>query len=187
MKSGFAKTIAARLAKAAAATATVITLSLIGTGGMAQAQDALGSNDPVRESHGAWEVRCTEGSGKCYIQQIWNNAEGTPAVAIRISKLATPISSGNATIVAMGSVITPLGVFLPNGLGLKVDSDTPQVAPFVRCFRLGCVAEPPISDTLIEKFKAGSTATFLVRGNTSEPPIEAPLSLSGFTAAFDAL
>lgn len=158
---------------------------VLGTATSALAQDKSPS-DPIRETHGAWDVRCAE-SGGCYISQVWNNDEGQPVLLVSIRKLSNPTSSGNATIVAQGNIVTPLDVFLPAALGMQIDSAAPQLAPFIRCLPIGCIAQPPISEELIEAFKKGSTATFLLRRQPQSAPVEAPISLSGFTKAYGAL
>ncbi len=56
-------------------------------------------------------------------------------------------------------VLAPLGVLLPNGLGLNIDGKDIGRAYFVRCFSDGCYAEVVLEDNLLKAFRAGKTAT----------------------------
>ena len=80
-------------------------------------------------------------------------------------------------------MLAPLGVLLPNGLGLNIDgSDIGRVA-FVRCLPNGCVAEVVLDDELINKLSNGKTAIFVVF-KTPEEGIGIPVSLTGFKDGF---
>lgn len=59
-------------------------------------------------------------------------------------------------------------------------------AGFVRCLPNGCIAEVILDDTLIDKLRTGSTATFIIF-QTPEEGIGIPISLTGFGEGFDAL
>jgi len=56
----------------------------------------------------------------------------------------------------------------------------------VRCLATGCIAEVVLEDPLINQFKTGGTATFIVF-QTPEEGIGIPVSLGGFAQAFDSL
>ena len=47
-------------------------------------------------------------------------------------------------------VLAPLGVLLPNGLGLNVDGKDMGRVAFVRCLPNGCVAEVVLDDALLK-------------------------------------
>ncbi len=80
-------------------------------------------------------------------------------------------------------VLAPLGILLPNGLGLNVDgTDLGRVA-FVRCLPNGCVAEVVMDDELIDVLTKGKTAIFVVF-KTPEEGIGIPVSLNGFNKGF---
>ena len=83
-------------------------------------------------------------------------------------------------------VLAPLGVLLPNGLGLYIDDKEIGNAFFTRCFNDGCYAEVVLEDKLVEALKSGSTATFIVF-QTPEEGIGIPIDLSGFGDGFAAL
>ena len=148
----------------------------------AAAQDG----DPIQETHGAWDVRCS-GEGACYISQAYNNAEGQPVLLVRIQKVLNDVSAGGSKVEATAQIITPLDVFLPAGLGMKIDNGPVVSAPYVRCRAAGCMSNPPLTGELIQKFQAGGNANFIMVRSPGAAPVEAPISLNGFTAAYGAL
>jgi invasion protein IalB len=83
-------------------------------------------------------------------------------------------------------VLAPLGVLLPNGLGLNVDGKDIGRAYFVRCFSDGCYAEVVLEDELLKTFRSGATATFIVF-QSPEEGIGIPVDLKGFGEGYDAL
>ncbi|MCK5744848.1 MAG: invasion associated locus B family protein, partial [Oricola sp.] len=83
-------------------------------------------------------------------------------------------------------VLAPLGVLLPNGLGLNIDGTDIGRAYFVRCFTDGCYAEVILEDSLIKALEEGQSATFYVF-QTPEEGIGIPVDLSGFTDGYKAL
>ena len=83
-------------------------------------------------------------------------------------------------------VLAPLGVLLPNGLGLRINQADVGRAGFVRCLPNGCVAEVIMDDNLLKQLRSGQTATFIIF-QTPEEGIGIPLSLKGFGEGFDKL
>jgi invasion protein IalB len=108
-------------------------------------------------------------------------AEDRPEVGLSVVVLKT--ADNKAEILR---VLAPLGVLLPNGLGLNVDGKDIGRAYFVRCFQDGCYAEVILEDQLLDTFKSGTAATFIVF-QTPEEGIGIPVDLSGFSEGFDAL
>ena len=80
-------------------------------------------------------------------------------------------------------VLAPLGVLLPNGLGLYIDDKEIGNAFFTRCFNDGCYAEVVLEEKLLTALKSGKTATFIVF-QTPEEGIGIPIELEGFTDGF---
>lgn len=160
----------------------VVVVGLAAGVGGAAAQDA----DPIQATYGAWDIRCPP-QGECYMSQSFANDSGQPVLLMRIQKLAAPQNSGGRTVSASAQIITPLDVFLPSGLGMTIDGGPVVSAPFIRCRAAGCLSSPPLTDDLVAQFKAGGNAIFIMVRQPGQAPFEAPISLNGFTAAFDAL
>ena len=164
---------------------SIIGAAMIVMAGVAAAPVPAHAEDaPVRETHGAWEVRCKD--GQCFMTQIASDDSGVPVLRFSVSKLATPRSEGEATFIAAAEISTKVGVFLPQGVTFAIDGAQNRKIPFERCFPTACVALPAVQQALIDSLKAGGTVTVTVFANPGEP-VTANVSLSGFTAAYDSL
>ncbi|KFB10760.1 invasion associated locus B family protein [Nitratireductor basaltis] len=165
---------------AARAAAALATLALAIPA--ATAQNA--GNGTVRSTHGAWSIICDTPAGasseQCAMMQNVV-AEDRPEVGLSVVVLRT--ADDKAEILR---VLAPLGVLLPNGLGLHVDGEDMGRAYFVRCFQDGCYAEVILEEPLIETLRNGTAATFIVF-QTPEEGIGIPVDLKGFGEGFDAL
>lgn len=144
-------------------------------GSGAQAQGA------VKSKYGDWEIRCETPAGasaeQCaMIQSVV--AEDKNNINLVVIVLKT--SDGKSRLLR---VIAPLGVLLPNGLGLKIDQTDIGRAGFVKCLPTGCVAEVVMDDKLIDQMKTGRTATFIIH-QVPEEGIGLPLTLQGFKEGF---
>ena len=108
-------------------------------------------------------------------------AEDRPNVGLTVIVLKTTDQKSR-----LMRVVAPLGVLLPSGLGLKIDSNDVGRAGFVRCLPNGCVAEVVMDDNLIKQLRGGQTATFIIF-QTPEEGIGFPMSLKGFGEGYDKL
>jgi invasion protein IalB len=138
----------------------------------------------VKSKHGDWQVRCETPPGAQHemcalVQSIV--ADDRPNIGLVVIVLKT--ADGKNRLLR---VIAPLGVLLPSGLGLKIDQVDIGHAGFVRCQPSGCIAEVVMEDKLLDQFKTGKTAVFII-SQTPEEGIGIPLTLSGFKEAFDEL
>src|SRR4051794_16015148 len=138
----------------------------------------------VRNTFGDWQLRCETPAGakaeQCALVQNVA-AEDRPNVTLLVIVLKT--ADGKSRLLR---VVAPLGVLLPAGLGLKIDQADVGRAGFVRCLTTGCVAEVVMEDNLIDQFKKGQTATFIVF-QTPEEGVGIPVSLNGFGPGFESL
>lgn len=138
----------------------------------------------VRSTHGAWSIVCDTPAGaadeQCAMMQNVV-AEDRPEVGLSVVVLRT--ADNEAEILR---VLAPLGVLLPNGLGLNVDGEDIGRAYFVRCFQDGCYAEVILEDELLDTLRNGESATFIVF-QTPEEGIGIPVDLDGFEEGFAAL
>ena len=138
----------------------------------------------VKSNHGAWSIVCDQPAGatteQCALMQNVI-ADDRPEVGLSVVILKT--ADRKAKILR---VLAPLGVLLPNGLGLNVDGKDIGRAYFVRCFSDGCYAEVVLEDELLKTFRSGATATFIVF-QSPEEGIGIPVDLKGFGEGYDAL
>src|SRR6266849_2071411 len=160
------------------AAALVALAAIVGTGERAAAQGA------VKSVHNDWQVRCdtppgAQGEQCALIQSV--TAEDRANVGLTVIVLKTADQKSR-----LMRVVAPVGVLLPSGLGLKIDSVDVGRAGFVRCLPNGCVAEVVMDDNLVKQLRAGQTATFIIF-QTPEEGIGFPMSLKGFGDGYDQL
>jgi invasion protein IalB len=165
--------------------AAVCSVCLLGVGlfDVSQANAAQPSGK-VRTTHGAWSIICDTPAGATSEQCVMMQnvvAEDRPEMGLSVVVLRT--ADNKAEILR---VLAPLGVLLPNGLGLNVDGKDIGRAYFVRCFQDGCYAEVILEKPLLDTLKTGTSATFIVF-QTPEEGIGIPVELKGFAEGFAAL
>ncbi len=138
----------------------------------------------LRETIGDWQFRCDTPPGapseQCAMVQSVT-AEDRQNVGLVVVVLVT--ADKKDTILR---VLAPLGVLLPAGLGLIIDEEEVGRTVFVRCQPAGCVAEVFFDPKLLERFRNGKNALFIIF-QTPEEGIGIPVSLNGFTAGYDKL
>lgn len=138
----------------------------------------------VKATHGSWQVNCGKPPGakeeKCAaVQSV--TAEDRPNVGLTVIFLKSV--EGNKKLLR---VVAPLGVLLPTGLGLKIDNADVGHAPFLKCGKIGCLAEVVVDDELAGKLQSGKQAVFIIF-QTPEVGIGIPISLDGFSKAMASL
>lgn len=159
---------------------TRVTAVLLGLGLLAAVPSVL-AQGVVKAQYGDWQMSCDTPPGASFEQcAIIQNvtAEDQPNVGLSVIVLKTADQQARLL-----RVLAPLGVLLPNGLGLNIDGvDMGRVA-FVRCLPNGCVAEVVMDDALLKQLSDGTTAIFVVF-KTPEEGIGIPVSLNGFGDGF---
>ncbi|MCK5698078.1 MAG: invasion associated locus B family protein [Gammaproteobacteria bacterium] len=130
-----------------------------------------------------WTVVCEESpktkKKMCNIFQNVTNDKGK--VAMQIAVGYPPEKTTPQALITL-----PLGVLLPPGVEFLAGSEKATRAPFGVCINNGCIAIVQLDDTLIKGMKGGSKGG--VKFVTAQQQvIEIPISLSGFTAAFNSL
>jgi len=138
----------------------------------------------VKAQYGDWQMSCDTPPGasseQCAIIQNVT-AEDQPNVGLSVIALKTADKQARLL-----RVLAPLGVLLPNGLGLNVDGKDMGRVAFVRCLPNGCVAEVTMDDALLKTLTDGKNAIFVVF-KTPEEGIGIPVSLKGFGEGFGKL
>jgi invasion protein IalB len=135
----------------------------------------------VKAQYGDWQMSCDTPPGASFEQcAIIQNvtAEDQPNVGLSVIVLKTADQQARLL-----RVLAPLGVLLPNGLGLNVDGKDIGRVAFVRCLPNGCVAEVVLDDALLKTLSEGTTAIFVVF-KTPEEGVGIPVSLNGFGEGF---
>ncbi|MCC6736484.1 MAG: invasion associated locus B family protein [Bauldia sp.] len=134
---------------------------------------------------GDWTLECTVPAGaqgqQCSLtQRVYASDRSNIGLDVIVFRTADRQSQ-------LLRVFAPLGVLLPYGLGLRIDTVAIGTTEFVRCFYPeGCMAEVIIDDILLGQLRAGTAAEFVIVTTPGEP-IGVPVSLQGFAEGFDAL
>lgn len=138
----------------------------------------------VRSTHGGWSIICDTPPGASSEQCVMMQnvvADDRPEIGLSVVVLKTADRSAEIL-----RVLAPLGVLLPNGLGLNIDGQDIGRAYFVRCFDDGCYAEVILEEPLLTTLREGDLATFIVF-QTPEEGIGIPVELEGFGEGYTAL
>jgi invasion protein IalB len=148
----------------------------------------------IDEQYDDWQREClrmpegTEGGDPCRMVQIVKDADGKP-----VGKIALGRQPDGSAAVASAEVALPvdLGILLPQGISLGVDEGLSKQYDFYLCLATGCTARLLFNADDIQAFKAG---TLMRLGLVAFLPperqatrITIPVSLKGFTKAYDAL
>ena len=150
-------------------------------GGLAAQAPAVMAQGVVKAQYGDWQMSCDTPPGASFEQcAIIQNvtAEDQPNVGLSVIVLKTADQQARLL-----RVLAPLGVLLPNGLGLNIDGKDIGRVAFVRCLPNGCVAEVVLDDDLLKALSEGQDAIFVVF-KTPEEGVGIPVSLNGFGEGF---
>ena len=154
---------------------------LIGFSSNAFAQITKGTET---SKHGAWSIICDVPAGASSEQcALMQNVVAEDRKEVGLSVVVLKTADNKARILR---VLAPLGVILPNGLGLNIDGKDLGRAYFVRCLQDGCYAEVILKDELITAFQSGKSATFIIF-ETPEEGIGIPVDLNGFADGYSKL
>jgi len=138
----------------------------------------------VKGKIGAWETRCETPPGsqsqQCAIVQSVVD-DDRPNITLVVIALKTADRKSRLL-----RVIAPLGVLLPTGIGLRVETEDLGRMNFMRCQPNGCIAEVFLDEKILGKLEAATKAT-LVLYQTMEEGIGVPVTLTGFKESFEAL
>lgn len=165
---------------------TVTVIGLLLLGGLSSYQQAMAESegqDPDRQTHGDWTLRCQarDNALPCdMVQQIIDKPSGKQVLAISIAW--SPKEQKHAL-----QIVVPLGIWLEPGLAIKIGEDfSVDGVRLSRCEPSGCFVEAVMEDTLLDAMKAGSEGAIILMDMARKPAV-LPFSLKGFTAAHKAL
>jgi invasion protein IalB len=127
-----------------------------------------------------WHYSCDGGDAGCRVWQRVQLAHGETTQDVLALSLAPTEDGARALLVQ-----TPLDVYLPADLGLKIGGNAERRIRFRNCNAQGCWVLVPITDRLLTEMKrgrSGAVALKLMDGET----VRISFSLLGFTAALTA-
>jgi len=141
----------------------------------------------IREEHGDWALRClkaAEGDADpCQLYQLLFDASGNSVAEISLF----PLPDGGRAA-AGATIVVPLETLLTQQLTLSVDGGEARRYPYTFCNAAGCVARVGFTSAELDQFKRGNAATLrMVPAAAPDEVVELTVSLTGFTAGFEAI
>ena len=158
---------------------TLLIATLLFAYAAVQAQD-------TEQIFGSWTLRCSatasagETQRECMMfQNLVLKTGGQPVLQFGIGM--APPDNLPTVLVSL-----PLGISLPPGITIQIDSGSPATFPVERCEPDGCRAGIKLRDATVQQLSQGKQlhVTFY---DGARKPLKVPLSLDGFGAAFKAL
>ncbi len=127
-----------------------------------------------------WFKACTkqEDVDICNVQNIIVADSGQLITGVSLIELKGKVNR------KIFQITVPSGRLVPPGIGLQIDGGQSRKVDYMICLPDRCIAEVALTDEMVNSFKRGSQLT-LTSVNFQSQPNPIPLSLSGFTAAFD--
>ena len=136
----------------------------------------------VKSTHGDWQIQCppeVSAANPCaMVQNLVREEDGRRVLAALVVKPP----EGEAFL----RVVVPLGILLPGGLTLSVDGTDMGTVGFINCLPDGCMTQVGMTADVLDKMRQGNQAIVTIY-EQAEQPIQLPISLTGFTAAFGEL
>ncbi len=140
----------------------------------------------IAETFGDWGLRCLKTEAEtdpCQLWQLLRDNDGNAVAEIAINPLP---AQGRA--VAGANLIVPLETYLTEQVTIQVDQSKGRQYPFAFCTQIGCVARIGLTAEDIAAYKAGAGAVVrIVPFAAPDQNVILPLSLTGFTAGYNAL
>ncbi len=149
----------------------------------------VGTDQPavyVKEKFGDWSLRCfhnADGEDPCQLYQLLRESGGNPVAEFSIFRI-----ENQAPAIAGATAIVPLITLLTEELKISVDGGTAKSYPYRVCTEAGCIAQIGLTEQDIAAFKKGNKAQMvLVPAQAPDQIVKIDISLSGFTAGFEAV
>ncbi|MCW1952146.1 MAG: invasion associated locus B family protein, partial [Octadecabacter sp.] len=123
-----------------------------------------------------------EGEDPCQMYQLLNDADGNA-----VAEIAIVVLQNGGQAVAGATIVAPLETLLTEQLTLRVDGGQARRFPFNFCNVGGCVTRLGLTEQDVALFRRGAEATLrMVPAAAPDQDVTVTMSLSGFTAAFNA-
>lgn len=139
---------------------------------------------PAEQTFGEWTLRCeglpdAPGRECIMFQNLVLRTGGQTVLQFAVG--LAPVD-GTPTVV----LSLPLGIALPPGVTIRIDDGKEAKFPVERCEPDGCRAGMKLRPATVSQLGAGQQLTITFYDGERQP-IDMPLSLEGFNAAFRAL
>lgn len=147
----------------------------------------------IKSESGDWKVQClrdpslpagTDNPNEaCQLFQVLQDTNGTNVAEVTIF----PLPAGGKAV-AGANILVPLETLLSAQLTIQVDTGKARRYPYSFCSPIGCFARVGFTAEDIAAMKKGAVAKVILRpAPAPDEVVTLDMSLSGFTAGFDAL
>ena len=141
----------------------------------------------VESIHGDWELRCIKApegqKDPCQLYQLLKDQNDNSVAEINLFNLPS-----DDDLAAGATIVTPLETLLTRNVVMSVDGGKSKSYPFTFCPAIGCFARVGFTAEDVASFKRGNQAKIVViPAQAPKNTVELTVSLTGFTAAFDAV
>ena len=152
--------------------------ALVTVSGMGSAQ----TTETTSTQYQSWTVNCTQEADQrqCAMSQSLN-LQNQSGLLLRVEL------QRNAEGAASGIVIVPFGLDITKGISLSIDGGPRWNLPMRTCQNFGCVVPLTLGPGIVDQMKQSNTVQISLYTLDGGQTLEVPVSLVGFTAAFDAL
>jgi invasion protein IalB len=127
-----------------------------------------------------WFKVCTkqEDNDVCIVQNLLTANSGQLITAVGLITVTGKVNR------KLMQVSVPSARMIPAGIGMQIDNGKAQKLDYAVCMPDKCVAEVPLTDSMISGLKKGTDVVF-TSVNFQKAPNPIKISLDGFGAAFD--
>lgn len=127
-----------------------------------------------------WFKVCTkqEDNDVCIVQNLLTANSGQLITAVGLITVSGKVNR------KLMQVSVPSARMIPAGIGMQIDNGKAQKLDYAVCMPDKCVAEVPLTDSMISGLKKGTDVVF-TSVNFQKAPNPIKISLNGFGAAFD--
>ena len=156
------------------------TISTLLAGAAVALAGATGALAQAAPSQGSWFKACAEQGENtiCNVQNIRTADTGQLLTAVSLIE----VDGKNKQRIFQVSV--PTGRLVQPGILMQIDGNKPTRVPYGLCMPDRCIAEVPLTDSMVSSLKRGGKLTLTsLNFQRKENPIQ--MTLSGFTAAYD--
>lgn len=167
-----------RSRKSAATRASIFAAGLAGV--MAVATLPASAQAPNAGPPQGWFKACSKQQDVdvCNVQNIMVSDNGQLLTGVSLIEI-----KGKVNRRAL-QVSVPTGRLMPPGIGMQIDGGQASKIDYMLCLPDRCIAEAPLNDDLVNRFKRGSQLTLTsVNFQNQQSPIQ--VTLQGFTGAYD--
>jgi invasion protein IalB len=162
---------------------------LLSTAAIAPAQAQSAAPEPEIQKFGTWSTRCDvneNGAKRCHAFVGVAGGEEKQRLLYLGVGYGPQDSDGDGQNELFLFAITPLGTFLPTGIGWSVDGKDSFSQQFMFCIPGGCQTEILLSEERLNAMKNGSQMEVVFR-LVGQGDVKIPVKLDGITKAIAAV